>query len=331
MLQHSETGRWIFSILQNNLRILLTKNIEKELKYLVNKQKLHSIALVSAAMILVLISTADATPFANIKSNSDNTVSRPRSVSNVITATINVGDNPTGIAMSPDGTKVYVSDHDENSVYVIDTATNTVTNTMFVGEWPESVIISPDGKKVYVVNSYDKKVSVINTKTNTVTATAKVTGLSSSSKIAFNPTGTKMYVTDCFNNNVYVVNTKTNTVIATVPLGAKPEEITVNPAGTMVYAMNGNNVSVINTKTNKIIATMTGFSSPDGIAITPDGTKVYVVNHDTSDIPYNTVSVIYTSTNKTEVSNSDSHKLSSSKIKASLSKHKQKTTPNIIK
>ena len=147
--------------------------------------------------------------------------------------------------------------------------------------------------------------------------------------VVASPGGTKVYVKD--SDGIDVISTKTNTVIATVPLGAQPEEIAVNPAGTMVYVVNGNNVSVINTKTNTATATMTGFSSPCGISITPDGTKVSVVNHGTSDIPGNTVSIIYTSTNKTEVSNSDSHKLGSSKMKASLSKHKQKTTPNTIK
>ena len=196
------------------------------------------------------------------------------------------------------------------------------------------MLISPDGTKVYVLtqtysgdNFSGDNVSVIDTATNTVIATVSIEDWSY--KIDDNAAGTKVYVIN--DQNVSVINTKTNTVIATVPLVAQPEEIAVNPAGTRVYVVNGNNVSAINTKTNRVTATMTGFSSPDGIAITPDGTKVYVVNHGTSDIPDNTVSVIYTSTNKTEVSNSDSHKLSSSKTKAPLSKHKQKTTPNTIK
>jgi YVTN family beta-propeller protein len=137
-----------------------------------------------------------------------------------------------------------------------------------------------------------KKVYVVNRygkkvsviNTKTNTVIAKVTGLSDPTEIAFNPTGTKMYVTDCFNDNVYVVNTQTNTVIATVSLGAHPKEIAVNPAGTMVY----------------------------------------VVKNGAFDIPDNIVSVIDTSTNTTEASNSNSHKLGISKMKDSFSKHKPK-------
>jgi YVTN family beta-propeller protein len=282
---------------------------------------------------------------------------------NTVTATVSVGHDPLDFAIIQDGTKVYTANHDDNSVSVIDTATNTVTEIP-VREWPDTVVVSPDGKKVYVtcnpdvyvistkiitviatlpftdvkvysagkkvyvVNSYGNKFSVwlINTKTNTVTAKAKVTGLSSpdKNKIVFNPTGTKMYVADFWNNNVSVINTKTNTVIARVPLGAQSEEIAVNPAGTMAYVVNGNNVSVINTKTNTVTDTVPVGSNPGRIAVTPDGTKVYVVNRGTFDIPSNTVSVIDTSTNTTEVSNSNYHKLGNSKMKVSLSKHKQK-------
>ena len=113
-----------------------------------------------------------------------------------------------------------------------------------------------------------------------------------------------------------------NTITATINVGQSPNgEIAVNPAGTMVYVVNGNNVSVINTKINTVTATMPVGDAPSGIAIAPDGTKVYVANSGTFDIPGNTVSVIDTSTNTAEATNSD---LIGSKTKASVNKHKLK-------
>lgn len=47
----------------------------------------------SVAMVLMLLNTAYTAPFAHIKSNNDNTASTHNSVDNIITATINVGDN----------------------------------------------------------------------------------------------------------------------------------------------------------------------------------------------------------------------------------------------
>ena len=66
---------------------------------------------------------------------------------------MNVGSYPWGVAVSPDGTKVYVANEYGNTVSVIDTATNTVTATVNVGSGPFGVAVNPDGTKVYVANS----------------------------------------------------------------------------------------------------------------------------------------------------------------------------------
>ena len=91
-----------------------------------------------------------------------------------VTATVTVGSYPWGVAVSPDGTKVYVTNHGNNNVSVIDTATNTVTATVNVGSYPNGVAVNPDGTKVYVANPGSNTVSVIDTATNTVTATVNV-------------------------------------------------------------------------------------------------------------------------------------------------------------
>lgn len=50
-------------------------------------------------------------------------------------------DNPGYVAFSPDGTKVYVTDQSDNSVYAIDVTTNTVTDRIPVGNNPEGIAI----------------------------------------------------------------------------------------------------------------------------------------------------------------------------------------------
>ncbi len=105
--------------------------------------------------------------------NIDN-VSGIYTAKNNVTATVNVGDFPAGVAVNPDGTKVYVANWSSNNVSIIDTETNNVTATMDVGASPEGVTVSSCGKKVYVTNFASDNVSVIDTATNTVTATVDV-------------------------------------------------------------------------------------------------------------------------------------------------------------
>src|SRR5665811_2334543 len=88
---------------------------------------------------------------------------------NIVTATVNVGAGPGGVAVTPDGKKVYVTNYDGNTTSVIDTATNIVTATGNGVIGPAGVAVSLDGKKAYVANEDEDTVSVIDTTTNTVT------------------------------------------------------------------------------------------------------------------------------------------------------------------
>jgi len=104
-----------------------------------------------------------------------NTVSVIATATNTVTATIAVGIGPIGVAVSPDGSTVYVTNRD-NTVSVIAAASNTVIATIPVGSQPIGVAVTPDGSTVYVANSLSNTVSVIAAATNTVTATIPVGG-----------------------------------------------------------------------------------------------------------------------------------------------------------
>ncbi|MFI8277281.1 YncE family protein, partial [Streptomyces sp. NPDC085929] len=72
---------------------------------------------------------------------SPGTVSVIDTATNTVTATIPVGSLPQGVAVTPDTTRVYVTNVGSDTVSVIDTATNAVTATIDVGESPVGVAI----------------------------------------------------------------------------------------------------------------------------------------------------------------------------------------------
>jgi YVTN family beta-propeller protein len=65
---------------------------------------------------------------------------------NTVTATISVGIAPTGVAVTPDGSKAYVANTNSTTVSVIDTGTNTVAATIPVGNAPTAfgLFIQPE-------------------------------------------------------------------------------------------------------------------------------------------------------------------------------------------
>jgi len=115
---------------------------------------------------------------ANERTGTLSVITATDAVTYKLTATIGIGREPRGVAVSPDGSKLYVTNTGSDDVSVIATATNTVTATILVGHSPKGVAVTPDGSKLYVVNEGSGSVSAIDTKINTVIPTgARLTGL----------------------------------------------------------------------------------------------------------------------------------------------------------
>jgi YVTN family beta-propeller protein len=65
--------------------------------------------------------------------------------------TIEVGTEPFGCALSPDGRKLYVSNQSDNTISVISTRSDRVVDTIEnVGPKPHGIAITPGGDKIYV-------------------------------------------------------------------------------------------------------------------------------------------------------------------------------------
>jgi len=106
---------------------------------------------------------------------------------------IPVGGHPYGVAVSPDGSSVWVTNNGGTTVSRINTATNLVTDTITVGSDPYNVAVSPDGSSVWVTNNGDGTVSRIATSNNAVTS---ITVGASPYGVAVSPDGSSVWVTN---------------------------------------------------------------------------------------------------------------------------------------
>jgi YVTN family beta-propeller protein len=99
-------------------------------------------------------------------------VSVMNTANNTLIATIPIGNVTSGIALSLDGSKLYVR-YGNNQVAVVSTATNTVTTSISLDCSPSNctttgfvgLAITPDGSKLYVEGS-SGSVTVVSTSTN---------------------------------------------------------------------------------------------------------------------------------------------------------------------
>ena len=151
-------------------------------------------------------------------SPSNGSVSVINTATNTVVATVALGSNdPAGLAVTPDGSKLYVTN--TGNVTVINTATNTIASTIAIPN-SAAIAISPNGATAYVLSG--NSVSVVNTATNAVVTIIPLG--TSAIEATVSPDGTKLYVTELNNNAVAVINTATNTITSTIslPAGAGP-------------------------------------------------------------------------------------------------------------
>jgi len=216
--------------------------------------------------------------------------------SNTVVATVKVGVQPFGVAITPDGTRVYVANCG-GDVFVIATSNNAVLAKVVVGGCPTGVAITPDGSHVYVTKDNANAVAVIATSSNTVVATIAVGPAPGG--VAITPDGKHAYVTNVGTGTgpVSVIDTSSNSVVTTVNLGnVGPVGVAITPDGTRAYVLDGlGSLSIISTASNTVTGTVSlagNDISPFGLAITPDGTRAYVTR-----FAANSVAVIDLSSN----------------------------------
>lgn len=221
--------------------------------------------------------------------------------SNTVVATIPVGVNPAGLAITSDSRTAYVANNNnygiagQDSISVLDLKHNllaqTITHPSF--DEPYTITLGITSHKAYVTNSNSTTITIINTMNNTVCGI--IDGFDGPSGMVITPAGNRAYVNNYGGpegvqsgngRSVRVVDLNSNSIIgAPICVGLAPAALAISPDGAFVYVINyvdGNpgtgTMSVIDTSSNTVIATIPNFSGPFAIAITPNGRYAYVTN-----------------------------------------------------
>jgi YVTN family beta-propeller protein len=189
-----------------------------------------------------------------------------------------VGDGPNGIAVSPDGTRVYITNFSDDTISVLNTENLKLVDTFASGDGPHFLAISSDGSRLYVPNRNANSVSIIETSNNTLVDTVAVGNFPFG--VAIDPLSTNVYVSNTSSDNVSVIDSSTNSVIATIIVGDGPRQIAVSPDGTRAYVANwgSDTVSIIDTISNTVVDTVNVGNGPYGVAFSPDGANVYITH-----------------------------------------------------
>jgi YVTN family beta-propeller protein len=199
---------------------------------------------------------------------------------NQITKVIQVGPDPQGVAVSPNGRRAYVVNSCSGTVSLVDIPSSKAVAELEVGFNPGAVAVSPDGGHVYVANrgGPEPSVSVIDAATNEVVANIpnRVEGrVSSQSGVAVAPDGDHVYVASDW---VSVIDSGTDEVVAVIPSSTQLWGVAAAPDGRFVYAahVTSSMVSVIDPGTTAVVTRIRVGAGPTDLAATAQ--SLYVAN-----------------------------------------------------
>lgn len=248
--------------------------------------------IVCALAFLMSVQCVQADVFVFSVAYSDNLVNVIDTNTDTLVASIAVGGGPSGIAITPDGLRAYVTNFDNNSVSIIDTVNRVVIGspiTAGIGTNPWGIAITPDGSKAYVANYYDGTVSVIDIASGVVVST--ITGFYTPEAVAITPNGEYAYVSNSYDNTVSVIDIATDTIVGSpIVLPGTPPDVLCHA---LAVTLDGSELCVIVTDTvipecyAVVISTTsnTVIGSPislpnggQGIAMTPNELYAYVVS-----------------------------------------------------
>jgi YVTN family beta-propeller protein len=196
------------------------------------------------------------------------------------------GSDPEQFDLSPDQTRLFVSNEDAHTASIVDIPTGAVVRTIAVGREPEGVKSAPDGRVFLVTGETDHDVTVVDANSGAVLTRVEV-GLRPRDVI-FRPDGGEAYVSCELSREIAVIDTATWRVTRRIelPEGSLPMGLAVTADARTLFVANGRGRTVarIDLETSQVTGAVETGVRPWGIALAPDGRRLYTANGPSNDV-----------------------------------------------
>ncbi|MEV6240266.1 hypothetical protein [Lentzea sp. NPDC051838] len=199
--------------------------------------------------------------------------------SGAVLARADTGGRATGVAVSPDGQRLYVINGWTGAITVVDPFTGAVLDRIFTQVQLSHAAMRPDGQRLYV--SASGGVAVVDPQNFRLVAAVKVNGQPEG--LAVHPNNKILYVANAQDGTVGIVDTATAFQTSAVQVGGLPQFLALSPDGKRLYVSSmrlgqktPGTLSVIDTTTNEVVGSLPVGRGAGSIAVTPDGATVYL-------------------------------------------------------
>jgi|TARA_B110000305_G_scaffold219193_1_gene259964 PQQ-dependent catabolism-associated beta-propeller protein len=185
-------------------------------------------------------------------------------------ATIDVGIEPEGVAVAPDGTRVAVTSESTNLVHIIGVPEHTIQNNVLVGARPRSVVFSNDSQIIYVTAEIGGEVKKIAADTgNLIKKTTLPDENAKPKDVLLSRDGKNLYIAGGRANKIFILDAESLDHKNSIPVGKRVWGLALSRDGSTLYTTDGldHQVTVIDTKLEKVKAVIKVGKFPWGIAL----------------------------------------------------------------
>src|ERR1700687_4700593 len=189
-----------------------------------------------------------------------------------------------GLAMSPDGHRLYVAENLVDKLGVIDTQTKALIAEIAVGRQPWGVAVHPSLQQAYVTNRVDRTLSMVDTEHMIVIATVP-TG-NGPNAVAVSPNGAKIFVANASSDDLTVLDVNAPDSGRRITLspfqharpGSSPNALAFSPDGARLYVANAwdNDLAVVSPTSETVVGLIAVGVHPTPVAASPECRKLYV-------------------------------------------------------
>jgi YVTN family beta-propeller protein len=139
---------------------------------------------------------------------------------------MSTGGGPEALDLSPDGRELWVANHHDGTISIIDTADDRVRESVGkVAAFPIRLKFTPDGRRVLICDMKQGELVVLDAARREVIRRVAVGGAALGLAVA--PDGERAFVSDALNNRVFAVDLQTLSVVGSVATGRQPDGLTV--------------------------------------------------------------------------------------------------------
>jgi len=150
--------------------------------------------------------------------------------------------SPYNLAVSEDGSRLYVVGQESNELVVVDPAAGKVLEKIAVGERPHTVLLSKDGQSAFVSNQWADNIYIIDLKESRISDT--LMGGTGPAGMVISPDGKQLYSINSYSNNISVFDLETQKERRRLKAGNNPVSAAITPDGSEVYVTSRRSVPV---------------------------------------------------------------------------------------